>query len=135
MFVSSECKALLFRQNLLAGRLEKAENGYLIFAVLTIYKRNQKYFFFWKCFNYIRCLDLVDMWWQRTTEFLKTSQSRSKRTFLAALLKTNFINTYFASAESKTYICIKLKFPSAPTKTVGATYLLPLQAACSSKTK
>lgn len=45
MFVSSECKCILFRQNLLADRLEKAENGYLSFIELTIYKRNQKYSF------------------------------------------------------------------------------------------
>lgn len=30
MCVTAEYKAILFRQNLLAGRLEKAENGYLI---------------------------------------------------------------------------------------------------------
>lgn len=30
MFVTAEYKAILFRQNLLAGRLKKAENGYLI---------------------------------------------------------------------------------------------------------
>lgn len=80
MFASSECEAILFRQNLLADRLEKEENGYLIFIELTIYKRNQKYFF-WKCFNYMRCLDFVHMWWQKTAEFLNSGQLRDEGHF------------------------------------------------------
>lgn len=45
------------------------------------------------------------------------------RTFLAAFLKTNFINTYFTPGESKTCICIKLEFPSASTKKAWGRYL------------
>lgn len=45
MFVTADYKAILFRQNLLAGRLEEAENGYLIsYGAYSLYKKPEIFF-------------------------------------------------------------------------------------------